>query len=98
MYMHIVMWKLKEGLAEGVREEMADKLRSLKSQLDELVELEVGINTLKSEAAYDLSLTTSFENETAYRAYAVDPLHQEVVAWIRDRVSERAVVDYHVDR
>ena len=76
---------------------MAQKLYSLTDQIDEIKALEVGINELESEAAFDIVLLSSFENQQAYQAYAIHPLHQEVVVWIKERVGARAVVDYAID-
>ena len=49
------------------------------------------------EAVFDVVLTTGFADELAYRAYADDPAHLEVVAFVRSLVCDRAVVDYRVD-
>jgi hypothetical protein len=97
MYRHIVMWKVKEGEAREVCEQMAQKLYHLTDQIDEIEALEVGINELESDAAFDIVLISSFENQQAYQAYAIHPLHQEVVVWIKERVGARAVVDYVID-
>ena len=94
MYRHIVMWKVKEARSKEVCEQIAQKLYSLTDQIDEIEALEVGINEVESDAAFDLVLISSFENKQAYQAYAIHPLHQEVVVWIKERVGARAVVDY----
>ena len=97
MYRHIVMWKVRETEAGEVCEQIAQKLHSLTDQIDEIEALEIGINELESDAAFDIVLISSFKDQQAYQAYAIHPLHQEVVVWLKGRVGARAVVDYVID-
>ena len=52
------------------------------------------MNEAEGDAAFDVVLTTVFEDEVGYQAYATDPLHLEVVDFVRSLVCDRAVVDY----
>lgn len=100
MIKHIVMWRLKEK-ARGATKE--DNARTLKTRLEALPEvipeirrLEVGLNIKDSERAADVVLYSEFDSPEALAAYIGHPAHQEVVAFIREIVSETRVVDYEV--
>lgn len=97
---HVVMWKLKENAQGNTKLENArlikTKLENLKEIIQELKEIEVGINIVKDPAAYDLVLYTGFENQDDLNKYASDPRHLEVVDFIKKVVESRIVVDYQV--
>ena len=97
---HVVMWKLKENAEGNTKLENArlikTKLESLKQIIQELKEIEVGINIVKDPGAYDLVLYTGFENQDDLNKYASDPRHLEVVDFIKKVVDSRIVVDYQV--
>ena len=61
--------------------------------------IEVGLNVAEGDAAFDVVLTTLFEDDAGVgfvdrhaEAYATDPLHLEVVDFVRRLVCDRAVV------
>jgi hypothetical protein len=97
---HIVVWKLKD-FAEG-----ADKTRNaqiVKAELESLIkkipqikQLEVGINIIPSDAAFDVSLHSAFENEKDLDLYQKHPEHVKVAAIIAKLRESRVVIDYKV--
>ncbi|MGL5149263.1 MAG: Dabb family protein [Clostridium sp.] len=97
MVKHIVMWTFKDT-EEGSKEENAVKMKNMIEDLvgviDEIKELEVGLDFNKSQAAFDLVLYSTFESKEALNAYQVHPKHQEVVKFASRVVDNRAVVDY----
>ncbi|MTI88713.1 MAG: Dabb family protein [Balneolaceae bacterium] len=100
MIKHIVMWKLKD-VAEGkTRDEnariMKEMLETLPPKIEELQQVEVGINILHGadQSICDVVLTVVCENKEDLQAYAVHPDHQKAVAFIKKVVNERRVVDY----
>ncbi|MFN6945662.1 MAG: Dabb family protein [Cytophagaceae bacterium] len=100
MLKHIVCWRIKD-LSGGVPKKeallmMKQKLDELPERISEIIEFEVGININPSEAAYDISLYSSFKDEEALEAYQQHPAHQEVGKFIKEIASQRAVVDYLV--
>ena len=96
MLKHIVMWRFKPEVKQEDKLEMKQQLESLMDVVPSLQAIEVGMNVAKGDAAYDVVLTTVFENEVGFQAYATDPLHLEVVDFVRELVCDRAVVDYKV--
>lgn len=100
MVKHIVMWKLKDSAEGGSKIENARKIKegleALKGVIEEIRELEVGINFEKSDMAYDLVLYSAFDNERNLDIYQNHPEHLKVGVFIGKVKDKRIVVDYLV--
>jgi hypothetical protein len=94
MFKHIVMWRFKPEVQREDQLEMKRRLEALLSVVPSLQAIEVGMNVASGEATFDVVLTTVFEDEVGYQAYATDPAHLDVVDFVRSLVCDRAVVDY----
>lgn len=97
MIKHVVLFKFKSDIQEA---EKAEKLLSIKASLeqlrnsiDELLFIEIGINSNPSEA-YDLALISEFQTWDDLKTYVAHPEHQKVGAVIRQILDQRACVDY----
>ncbi|OGO38097.1 MAG: stress responsive protein [Chloroflexi bacterium RBG_16_57_8] len=100
MIKHIVMWKLKDA-AEGAGKQenarmMRSRLEGLKSKINDIKSIEVGINTSESADSYDVMLYSEFENAAALQRYQSHPEHLKVADFIAKVRAERKVVDYEV--
>jgi len=98
MIQHIVQWKIKEEFngvpKERLIQEFRTRLESLKDEIDEINSLTVYINGLSDgPQSSDLCLISTHENLDALQTYANHPKHLEVVAFAKDIVIERRVVD-----
>lgn len=98
MLKHIVLFKLKQ-IAEGAsKEENAQRLKAeleaLTSSIPQLKQMEVGINCIPSEAAYDVSIYATFENEADLGIYLKHPAHVRVAEFVTKIRDSRVVVDY----
>ncbi len=66
MIKHIVMWKLKDEAEGNSKAENAqiikNSLEDLKEKINEIVNIEVGIDVNKSEQAYDVVLYSTFNS------------------------------------
>lgn len=100
MIKHIVMWKLKENAEGNGKEENAklikDKIEKLKEQIDIIVDIELGINIVEDPSAYDIVLYSVFKDKEDLNEYANNPLHLEIVKFVKKVVDSRIVVDYEV--
>jgi hypothetical protein len=98
MIKHIVMWTLKEEAHGLNREQLAQKIKAdleaLPPHIPELKEIEVGVNVIPGDAACDLCLISVFDSWEGLETYRVHPAHQQVVAFVKDAVTSRHVVDY----
>lgn len=96
MVRHIVMWRMadlpdKEKRAADIKE----NLELLKSKIDELVDIEVGINFENSQYSSDVVLVSTFKTSEDLNSYQIHPAHKAVgAAYVKPYVSERRVVDY----
>lgn len=96
MVKHIVVWRLNDvdNKAE-LAQEIKKTLEALKDKIDEIIDIEVGINFNETEAASDIVLVSTFASREALNAYIVHPEHKAVGAtYVRPNVSERRVIDY----
>jgi len=102
MIKHIVMWTMKDQ-AEGRDKaanaaEMKARLLALPAKVPLVVDMEVAIGAeiFASVPPTDIVLYTTFCTREELQAYAVHPLHLEVVEFIKKVVSERRVVDFEL--
>ena len=93
MVKHIVMFKLKEKSPENLDLALST-LRDLDGKIESLRMIEVGLDFNKSERAYDIVLTTLFDDETGLAAYVSHPKHLPVIDTMRTLCSSSIVVDY----
>lgn len=100
MVKHIVLWKLKDfanGLSKAENAlAIKSKLESLKGKIQGLIDIEVGIDFLKSPESGDIVLYSVFEDKQALEFYQQHPLHKEIMHFIAEARSERRVVDYEI--
>jgi hypothetical protein len=94
MITHIVLFKLKDPSAEGVRK-ATDKLLSMAGKVEMLRHLEVGTDLVRSARSYDIALYTKFDSLEDLQAYQVHTYHGgEVAPFMREASEAVAVVDY----
>ncbi len=97
MVKHIVMWKLKEEAHGNDKVTNArlikERLEALNGQISGLIRLEVGIDFL-GEGNLDVVLCSELENREALDTYQNHPLHQALLPFVKEAVTERKAVDY----
>ena len=94
------MWKLKD-IHEGVgKNENALKLKreleNLKGKINEIQEIEVGLNFNESEASCDVVLYSTFNSVEDLKVYQKHPDHVKVAEFLSELRTERRVVDYEI--
>ncbi len=93
MLTHIVFFRLHpERLGEAP--ELAQRLRAMAGRIPGLVHCEAGVDIDRSRRAWDVALVTRFPNAAALAAYQADPIHRDVITFVREISLESAVVDY----
>lgn len=95
MIKHIVFFKLKDRSPESV-EHTASVLRSMNGKIKEVLSLEVGVDVVRSERSFDISLTVVLENLQDLQAYQVHPVHQEIIQHINEVKDVSFAVDYEI--
>ena len=100
MIKHIVMWKVKDNVEGRTKLESAklvkERIEGLKKDIKEIVNIEVGINIVEAEQAYDLVLNSEFENLEDLDIYQKHAAHVEVVKFVGQFLESRVVIDYQV--
>ncbi len=93
MVTHIVFFALKaEDKAANARE-AKKQIEAMLGQIDGLIDLEVGINFSQEDRAMDMALIARLVDRKALESYAIHPVHQEVIAYIKTIADYTKVVD-----
>ena len=93
MFHHVVTFELTDPANV---ESSAAKLRAMAGRVPTLRSIEVGVDQLSTPRAVHIALITRFDDRAGYDAYAVDPIHKEVLAHMGTVVAKAAVVDWEV--
>lgn len=94
MLTHIVIWKYRENVSQGEREEHVALLRSLPRLIPEIETFAVGFDVLRLPRSYDTGLVATFRDRDALEIYSDHPEHVKA-AFIGRTISEHvASVDF----
>ncbi len=94
MITHIVFIALKpENKAENALE-ATQRIEAMMGKVESLRSIEVGINFAEEDRAMDLALMARFDDRKGLEAYAVHPIHLEVIDFIKSVAEYTKVVDY----
>ncbi len=100
MVKHIVMWTLKPEAngkpAADNAAQMKARLEGLRGKIPGLKYLEVGVNVFAATPECHAALYSEFPSRADLDVYAAHPLHQECVAFIKQVVASRSVLDYEI--
>lgn len=91
MLTHVVLFKFPDPAAAQTA---ADKLAAMEGRVETLRAIEVGVDISKSARSFDVALITRFDDQAGLEAYAVHPVHLEVVAYIKAHAEKSIVVDF----
>jgi hypothetical protein len=91
MVTHMVFFKFEDS--DDARETV-DRLLNMKGRVASLLDLEAGVDFTRSDRSYEVGLITRHVDRAALDAYRVDPIHLEVVGFIKSRTSGSVAVDF----
>jgi hypothetical protein len=104
MIRHVVMWELKDKAEGSSKEKNAKKMKlileGLKINIDEIKNVEVGININDEDDsgdAWDVVLISDFETELDYTMYTRNAHYKKAIKFINAVIKERRFVDYKMD-
>ena len=98
MVKHIILWKLKDDLADkdAIKAGIKSGLEGLKGVVPGLVDIFVRTEGLASSNA-DVMLDSTFESEAALKGYSVHPAHVEVAnTKVRPFTATRMCMDFEI--
>lgn len=93
MITHVVLFKLKDRSPENI-ERTRKKLETLRGNVPQIRQMEIGVDVLKSERSFDISLIVKFDTLSDLDAYQKHPFHAGVVDYIAKVRESTVVVDY----
>ena len=93
MVRHIVFLKLEDNSFAN-KKVVQERIMSMQGKIDVLKHLEVGIDFSPEERAFDLALVSDFDDKEGLNAYAINPLHLEVISFLKSIHTVTKVVDY----
>ena len=96
MVKHIILWQLKEELADkaAIKAGIKAGLEGLKGRIPGLIDIRVRIEGLASSNA-DVMLDSSFADEASLKGYAVHPEHVKVAdSKVRPFTRTRLCLDF----
>ncbi len=85
-----------ESTKEDVSAKVKKMLEELPTQISELNRMEVGLNVNTKPSAFDLVLTSDFDDENGLNAYREHPEHQKVLDYLQSVMEKATVVDYYL--
>ncbi len=94
MVVHIVMFQFKEHNKQENINATKQMLEALVEKIEPLKSMEVGINFVESDRAFDLSLYSTFDDVAGLDIYRDHPEHLKVVDFIKEVTVMSKVVDY----
>ena len=100
MLKHVILWKLKEEYSQTEKTEIKRKIKigleGLLGQIQGLTEIKVYTDGEPSSTV-DLMLDSTFESESALKAYAVHPAHVAVAnTLVRPYTAVRSCFDFEI--
>lgn len=96
MIKHIVCFKLTDN-SEEKKKEAAERLLSMKGNVDLIRDIEAGTDFLGSERSFDVILQVVLDDEKALDLYQKDDYHCNYVKTYMHSVAERSVaIDYYI--
>lgn len=96
MFVHIVLFKLKDNSGEEVKKAY-HILKNMEGNIPQLKCVEVGMDVVHSGRSYDVALITRFFSRGDMEAYQVHPYHvSEVLAKLKPILEASVTVDYEI--
>lgn len=91
MIKHIVMYKLNN---KSDAESLRNKFLSMRGKIQELINIDTGIDILNTDRSYDVVLICEFMSVDDMNAYQNNPIHLDVKEYVQSVVCKAKSVDY----
>jgi hypothetical protein len=96
-FRHVVMFRWAEDTSAADRDAAVEALRAFGEQIADLGRLQVGTDAGISAGNFDTVVVVDFADADAYRRYATDPRHLDLIArHIKPFLAERAAVQTEI--
>ena len=91
MLTHVVFMKFPSS---QIARSVCDKLLAMEGKIESLKGIEAGVDVTRSGRSWDVALITRHEDQAGLKAYAEHPVHQAVLTFIKQHITESAAVDF----
>ncbi|MET7770061.1 Dabb family protein [Nocardia sp. NPDC005366] len=89
---HIVLMKF---IDRSDASEARRRLLEMAGAVPQIRSIAVELDEAGTAVSYDLCMTTVHDSAETLSGYQSHPAHLEIAAWLKPRLADRAVVDYH---
>jgi len=93
MIKHIVLFKVND---KNKIQKAKELILNLKSEIPEIIDIEVFSDIGYDESASDFGLITTLKDRNKLDVYAKHPKHLEVINFIKSIAIERRAIDYQI--
>jgi hypothetical protein len=93
MLTHVVFFKLNERTSDNIQK-LREVLLTMAGKISQIKHMEVGLNIVPSERAYDVALFQRFDSLHDLQEYQAHPNHQDVLKYVLSVTASRVSVDY----
>jgi hypothetical protein len=93
MLTHVVMFRLIDRTTDNAQE-LRRRLMTLPALIPQIKHMEVGVNVVPSDRAYDVVLFQRFDSLVEMQAYQSHPDHLDVLTYIKSVIAGSVAVDY----
>ena len=94
MYQHVVLFNYGGNISEDVHRRIHDYVERIRSTLDGIVSYAYCRNLNARSATYPYAILATFESVETFAAYAAAPIHQELVDFSMQYISDIAIHDF----
>jgi hypothetical protein len=92
MVAHMVLFKIRNGIADERIKAMTDALEALREEIPQLAEIHAGVNLSDRNKGYHVMLISRFKNTRDLKTYIDHPAHKRVVEEFIQPIREDVIV------
>jgi hypothetical protein len=93
---HVVLFRLHDENKSENAARACELLLGMRGKIPELLHIEAGTDVLRTTRSFDLALITRFADRAGLEAYQANPVHQEVLGFLRAVTAQSIAVDYEI--
>ncbi len=97
MFRHIVLYRLKDR-GEEAKQALKSRFLTLRGNVPQVKEIEVGTDCLYSGRSYDVALIITFENKEDLAVYKADPFLVALSEYVHSVIESSASCDFEAER
>lgn len=97
VFRHIVLYRLKDR-SEEAKQTLKNRFLTLRGNVPQVKEIEVGTDCLFSGRSYDVALIITFERKEDLTIYKADPFHVALSEYVHSVIESSVSCDFEAER